>query len=164
MVMIITEEMVHEAVGLVMPAIDAILAKKGTTWGPKWIAWCVKIPGMESDIRGPSFGKCAKLAFKKWDEELWGDKSDFYAIARKKLAVAEREKAATSVISITRPWCLEEGEFLYPGGVHCDGVSVAVSGAKGETDEAIAWLILNSILMLAKLEARRRIEEDRREI
>ncbi|NTU66322.1 MAG: hypothetical protein HGB08_00160 [Candidatus Moranbacteria bacterium] len=160
---IITEEMVREGVRLAMPAIDAILAKEGTTWGPKLVMWCVKIPGSENDIHGESFGESARWTDKNW-EEGWESTGKFLAIARKKLAVAERERIATSVVAATRPWCLEEGEFLYPGGVYCDGVSVAVSGAKGETDEAIAWLILNAILMLTNLDARKRIEEKQMEI
>jgi len=140
---IIDEALVREAIKLAQPTVAAILAHNGATWGPKWVTGRVMAPGLETD---------------KFEFEFSSDGPKEEWNSEKKLAVAEREKTSTSVVVATRAWCLEEGEYLFPGGVHRDGISVSASGAKGRADEAIAEVVLSLIIMLANLKTDLRIE------
>jgi len=144
---LLTQELVEEALELAKPSILAILNFGDTTWGPEWVAGYVDGPGLENRISF-QFGKNYQ---EKWNQN-WGSPQGFFQIAQKKLDVAKREKLSTSVVVDTRPWCLKEGEFFYPGGVYRDGISVATSGAIGRTDEAISEIILSCIRLLCFLE------------
>ncbi|KKQ46293.1 MAG: hypothetical protein US63_C0003G0006 [Candidatus Moranbacteria bacterium GW2011_GWC2_37_8] len=152
---IIDEALVREAIKLAQPTVAAILAHNGATWGPKWVTGRVMAPGLETDKFEFEFSSDGPK--EEWNSG-WGDPLRFYDVAEKKLAVAEREKTSTSVVVATRAWCLEEGEYLFPGGVHRDGISVSASGAKGRADEAIAEVVLSLIIMLANLKTDLRIE------
>ena len=47
---------------------------------------------------------------------------------------------------------------IYPGGSSQLGISSSASGAKGRTDECLASLLIEVVIMLANLEADRRKE------
>ena len=152
---ILTSELVKRAIELVRPGIDAILNAEGTTWGPRWVCGTVKGP---QDIT-------VHFTFGEFPEsEPLSSKASFYNVAQTKLEATEREQLPTSVIVTTKPWLLRGGEYLYPGGTTRDGISVAVSGAKGRTDEAIAEIVLSIVIMLAYLEMEKRIKEDKMQI
>ena len=156
---ILTEELVERAIKFVRPSVERILEAGGTTWGPKWVEGRVKAPGLENIIKflyGITFPNT-------WDSD-WGEVKHFGEIAEKKLCVADREGVNTSIVVATRPWNLKEGEYLYTGGATRNGISVAVSGAKSKTDEAIAEMVISTIVMLALLETERRLEEGEEQI
>lgn len=155
---ILTEELVEKAIELVRPSAEKILKDEGTTWGPKWVEGKVKVPGLEEIIKF-DFG----TTLRTWDPK-WGEEKYFSEIAEKKLRVADREGVNTSIVVATRPWNLKEGEYLYAGGATRNGISVAVSGAKSKTDEALAEMIISAIVMLALLEAERRLKEGEEQI
>ncbi len=155
---ILTTALVGVAIELVRPSAEKILNAEGTTWGPRWVEGRVRAPGLEEIIKF-DFG----TTFRMWDPK-WGKEKYFGEIAEKKLYVADREGVNTSIVVATRPWKLKKGEYLYAGGATRDGISVAVSGAKGATDEAIAEMIISAIVMLAQLVTRRKLEEREEEI
>ena len=147
--MIITEELIRQAVDLVAPSAEAILAAEGTGKGPKWVDGFVSAPELgDIPIR---FGEATE-----WNP-AWGDQPNFPAIAAQKLKLAKRLGEDTSRIVAVRPWQLEPGEYLYEGGVSRFGISAAISGAMGHTDEALADILVSTIIMLAHLETDRRI-------
>ena len=147
---IITEEMVKRAISLAVPSAKAILAAEGMTWGPRWVEGFVTAPGLgEIPFR---FGEVTK-----WNPK-WGDERDFQPIAYKKLQLAKRTGDDTSIVVSVCPWQIQEGEYLYPGGVSRFGISAGASGAKGRTDEALADILVCIIMMLANLETDRRKE------
>lgn len=151
--MILTEELVKKALGILAPSAEVVLGLPDTTWGPKWVDGWVLGPGLEQPLPF-RFGQ-----WTKWDPS-WGAKEDFILLAEQKSLIAEREKMSTSLVIATRPWVLREGEHLYPGGVHEDGISVGVSGAKGLADEGLAWMLLKTIKMLCLLETEWRIKQE----
>lgn len=154
--MIITGELIREAIELVAPTAEAILATEGCTWGPKWVEGRVDVPKLGlTDFR---FGKKTE-----WDS-VWGEKRDFVPIAMKKLEVVKRLCKNTSVVVATSPWLLRDGEYLYPGGVYRDGIAAAASGAVGWVDEVLAEMVVSAIIMLANLEADRRKKEGKMQI
>ena len=99
----------------------------------------------------------------QWNPE-WGIREKFDGIAFKKLCVVKREKLPTSVVVAIKPWKLQEGEYLYSGGTTRAGISVAVSGAKGRTDEALAEIVLSTVIMLLFLEADQRVKANQMQI
>lgn len=156
---IITKELVEKAIELSRPSAVTILNQEGATWGPRWVAGCVSAPGLE-DLVYFGFGE---KPIQNWDAK-WGDPANFDEIAEKKLALVLREKASSSVIVATRPWCLQKEEFLYAGGVYDDEIAAAASGAKGRADEAISGIVVVNIKMLVFLETDLRIQEKRMQI
>ena len=155
---ILTEALVEKAIELARPTALAILGEKGTTWGPKWVSGCVKGPGLSREVAF-DIGEVSE----RWEPE-WGVRVRFIDIARSKLRVVEREGTPTSVLIATEPWRLEEGEYLYEGGVTRNGICVAVSGAEGRADEAIAEVVVSVIVMLAFMDVSERVKENRWQI
>lgn len=146
---IVTEGMVKTAIALVRPAAQTMLKTKGLTWGPKFVEGSVRVRG----LRVIDF--CFGTVPGKWNPK-WGEEMNFAKIASRKRRLAERGRANTSVI-VTKPWTLLDGDYLYAGGVYRDGIAVGVSGAKSATDEAIAEMVVSTIVMLAHLETEKRI-------
>jgi len=160
---ILTKELVKEAIELVRPAANKILETEGLTWGPKYVEGIVRITGL-GEIIAFDFGDTTpKYNKKAWDPK-WGEQKNFALIARAKLSVVVREGMNTSLVVATRPWKLEPGEYLYAGGATRDGISVAISGAKGWVDEALAEMVISAISMLAHLETDKRLEEGKKQI
>lgn len=152
MARILTPEMLREAITLTKPSALAILKNPKAIWGPKRVAGLVKGPGIEEPV---------KIVFEikePWNLSKWGKKDKYWKIAMAKLAVVERLHMSTTIVLATMPWMLQSGEFLYIGGVYENGISVAFSGGRGWADEAIGKHLLANIIMLAHLEAERRIE------
>ncbi len=155
---ILTKDLVKKAIELARPSALAILNEAGTTWGPKWVSGCVKGPGLSTEVTF-DFGEVSD----RWEPE-WGVQVKFIDIARTKMRVLEREGIPTSVLIATEPWRLEQGEYLYEGGVTRNGISVAVSGAEGRADEAIAEMVLSAIVMLAFMDVNDRVRQNRMQI
>ena len=149
--MIITNDLIKTALSLIELTAREILLSEGTTWGPRWVEGFISAPGVSGAIPF-KFGKVTE-----WNNE-WGKRRFTSSeIALKKLNLAERFGDDTSSIIEACPWVLEEGEFLYAGGISRFGINVGVSGAKGRVDEAIANLLVDCIIMLAHLETDARI-------
>ncbi|OGM19906.1 hypothetical protein A2955_04445 [Candidatus Woesebacteria bacterium RIFCSPLOWO2_01_FULL_37_19] len=145
MALLLTEELVREAINLALPSVRELTAKH--TWGPKGVAIVVDAKGLSApfvfvmDELGP--------------RGTWTNRKDefidFLQVARMKAQLARRYGSTTSSIIANHPWSLEEGEYLYPGGVAEDtDLGVGASGAYGDTDEACAWVIWNTILLVCK--------------
>lgn len=154
--MIITEKLVRRAIEMIAPTAEAILAAEDTTWGPRWVDGLVSVPGLE-DIPF-CFGQKTE-----WNPG-WGAERDFFSIAKAKLQLAKRLSDDTSIVTAICPWQLQTGEYLYPGGCSRWGISAAASGAKGRTDEALATLVVYTIIMFAHLETDRRRETKQMQI
>lgn len=148
--MIINRGLVVRAIELVRPAAEAILACDDMVWGPRWVIGVVDAPRLITVMF--QFGEKTE-----WNPE-WGEEKDFGGIAEKKMDVSKRLREDTSKIVAEHPWLFERNEYLYPGGVSRSGISVAISGAKGRTDEGLANLVADTIIMLAHLETDRRKE------
>lgn len=149
--MIITEELVQEAIRLVTPTAKEILNGPGTTWGPRWVDGYITASGLDAPIPFTLGNKTA------WDP-AWGEERNFDRIAWKKLRVAERLGQKTSIVVAVSPWLLLDGEFMYPGGDSRYGISSSASGGKGRADECLASLLIEIVIMLANLEADKRKE------
>ncbi|KKQ76581.1 MAG: hypothetical protein US98_C0032G0008 [Parcubacteria group bacterium GW2011_GWC1_38_6] len=146
--MIITKKLINEAIELAKPIVQAFLTAEGFTWGPKYVIGFVSTPWtglIPFDFVAPG-------ETKEWNP-VWGEEKDFANIAMKKLELTLRIGKNTSVVTADTPWLIRDGEYLYPGGVTQEGISVAISGAKGRTDEALAEILISIIIMLANLEA-----------
>ena len=141
--MLLVVEDIAEAIGLVSPIVEEMLNKPKNVWGPHHVCVVVAVPGIRH--RQVFFlGKTEEA----WDEG-WGPKRDFAQIAKQKLKAALREGCATSELADKYPWAFQKGEFLWPGGISVHGLGVGVSGAMGETDERIAWIVFRKIQELA---------------
>ncbi len=148
--MIISQSMIDWAIVLVKPAAEEILFAAGMTWGPLWVDGVVSAPGL-NDLYF-RFGRPAE-----WNPE-WGEKRDFSEVAKCKLRLAKRLRINTSVAIVLYPWLLEEGDYLYPGGVYRDGIACGISGAKGRVDEGLSEMVVSAIIILANLETDARKE------
>lgn len=158
---VLGEESVKEALEMLIPGIISILDQQKTTWGPKFVYGSLSYPSTEglNTITKFHFGDIDA----PWNPE-WGEKKDFPAVAESKRRLAARLKVATSEAVAMEPWNLQEGEFLWPGGFYRLGISVGISGAMGRTDEAIAEMVVSAIIMLARLETDKRIQEHKMRI
>lgn len=150
---ILTKNLVWKAISLAEPGVLAILNHPGATWGPKWVAIFVDGPGL-AEPQSFHMGENLKG---RWSSD-WGKPSDYDDIAKKKLEAVSRERESTRSLVSNCPWLFEKGEFLYVGGVFHDGISVAVSGAAGTADEAIAAIIVANIRMLCFFEVEKKIK------
>ena len=157
--MIINESMVQTAVHLTAAAAKKLSNSKtvGAAWGPRWVDVFVNAPGLKERLQF-HFGEKTE-----WNPE-WGKQMDFEFVASKKQQLSEREKMNTSEIAALKPWLIQDGEYLYPGGVYDSGISVGVSGAKGWADEAIGKILVAYIIMFAMLETDTRKTEKRMQI
>lgn len=81
-----------------------------------------------------------------YDGPLNGDARDYPRpydmVARKKAAVCARTGLDNGNVHAVAPHLLTEGDIIYPqGGVNCQGLVVATSGAPGPVDEAVSRMI-----------------------
>jgi len=156
---ILDKSLIQKAIELVTPGAVAILNSEGTTWGPKFAHGYVYAEESGAGDVEFHFGDITV----PWDSK-WGEQKDFAYVAWRKLNAAWREKKSTSEVVALDPWRLREKEFLYSGGAYRYGIAVGVSGALGRTDEALAEMVLSAIIMLARIEADKRMAEHRMEI
>ena len=157
---ILNGECIEVALQLSKPSILAILNDECTTWGPKWITGFATGPGLLEERIGFEFGEAPG---KIWDDK-WETPEKHILVAKKNIDLVIREKCSSSVIIATRPWLLDSGEFLYTGGAYCDGIAVAVAGARGRVNEAIAEIIISTVKMLVYLETDYRIRIDQMDV
>lgn len=148
---IISEAMIQHALILAKPSVQATLNSTFAIWGPKFVNGYIIIPGILP-----------------WIDFTFGEKGDypdeFWEVARKKAEVSHREGISTREVVALKPWLLEKEEWMYPGAIHHDGITVSASGAKGAADEAISESIYIFIRMAAYLERDRRIEINQMQI
>lgn len=158
--MIINGDMVQLAFYLISPSVEEILKADETTWGPKYVEGVLSAPGLKEDFLF-RFGEVPLT----WDPK-WGElpKKSFLDIAKGKLQLAKREKENTSVTVLNKPWLVADGEYLYAGAAFRDGITAAASGAKGWVDEAISSLFIDTVIMLAHLDADRRVANNQKQI
>lgn len=151
---LLTEALVREAIHLALPTIERILSNDYCTWGPRGVAIVVNGKGL--------LGPVTHVAGDLNTDGTWSDKRtsehwNFQQIALQKMLTASRGGAPSVDVVENKPWLLEEGDSFYQGAVaEDDGLIVAVSGAYGQTDQAIAWIIWNLIWMLCALSIRER--------
>jgi hypothetical protein len=62
-------------------------------------------------------------------ESKLGHEVDFTAIAAAKFQLVEREKQKSSELALFKPWLVKDGEYLYSGGAHRDGITVVSADA-----------------------------------
>lgn len=147
---IFTIAIANEAVELVRSAAEKILLTPGTTWGPKWVEGRIRVPESE-EIISFLFGDPPQ----EWDPE-WGEEIDFGAIAEKELHAMIQRDANNSIAVKTKPWLLEPGV----GGAPRNGICVAICGARGDADEAMAEMVISVIEMLAFLEIDEQLQKE----
>lgn len=159
--MIITRGVVLLAVQMLRPIAEGskespgLLSDPTTSWGPKHVDGVVTAPGLEEEIWF-EFGEFPII----WDPN-WGDEDPRNAtidIARGKHDLAAKYHMPTSKIAAEFPWLIENGKYLYPGGDYFEGIAVGVSGIMGRADEALAAMLIELIVMLARLNADNRIK------
>jgi hypothetical protein len=143
--MIINRALIRQAIEFARPSAEALLAADGMTWGPKVVDGFIRAPGLLAD---------EIFTFGTPDEGEYAE--GFWDLAAQKINAAHENGDETGIISNETPWLLKDGQNLYLGGVHYEGISVSASGANEEVDEGIAYIILDLIVMLAKREAKRR--------
>lgn len=139
-------ELFERAVRTVDPYARELLAQEGTTWGPRFVRAAARLPGVPTTLH-------ATLGHEEpWREE-WGGEVDFTPIAENKLAQALRAQTASRELLGWAPWNLESGDYLAAGGVRTtDGaIAVGVSGAVGAIDEAVAQVLLVTMVQLYRL-------------
>lgn len=143
----LSASLVHQAVELASPTIQAIFDTPQCIWGPKLVAIVVEGP----DIAEPVITWVGDLA-QSW-EEGWGDPLEFEKIARWKAATAKRHGMPTSDLINLHPLLLQAGDYMYPGGVvDASGkIGIGVSGINGRADEMIAYILASILNGLAHL-------------
>ncbi len=146
---LLTRDIVFRALDLTRPSIIAILSRDFAIWGPSWVSIYINGPGLQKPffaLINAGDSEC------KWKKE-WGEEKNFGVIARHKLNLAQRTGMRTSLLASQCPWVFQEGDFFYPGGVakEKNGLVVATSGARGETDEGISDIIYVTIEMLCRI-------------
>lgn len=146
--MILTEDLVTVAIGLVEPLAREVLSLPSAIWGPAWVEGVVSVPGLPKQRF--QYGQAGL-----WDPQ-WGKPFDLGAGADLKCEAALRTRMDTRAIINLCPWQFKPGELLYPGGVYWLGIAVGVSGAMSSTDEGIAKLLIETIVMLSRLEVQKR--------
>lgn len=144
-------EELNLAINIARPSIEKLLEAEGTTWGPKWVVVVIDVPGLSRHII--TIGEVTD-----WNPE-WGEEKDFKEIAMAKADLCNRLNMDTRQIVENYPWLLEEGDFLYAGGSHEAGITVAASGAKSEADEGIGYMIINALTTIGLLRRRALVEE-----
>lgn len=144
---LLTEDLVDQAVELSLPTMREVARKN--TWGPKGVAIAVNAKGLDQ----PYLAVMDELGpMREW-EEKWGEGRRFDLIALSKAHIARSNGTTSWEVVSQMPWLLEEGDFLYRGGVAEDtDLGVGVSGIYGEMDEALAWIVWNLIAGLCNLE------------
>lgn len=143
---IITWRLVEQAFEFLNPTVCKILENKDCNWGPKWVE--IVFTGSKTIFVQTTVGSKAE-----WDPE-WGEEKDFLSVALSKHNLSKREKMSGSEILFLQPWRLEIGDWLYSGSAYSDGLVCGVSGAKGEVDEMIAHLVIETVKGLCILRRR----------
>lgn len=142
---IINEELIQEAIEFALPTVRALVAKH--TWGPKGVVIAIIWPGKEN----PFVYSMEELGPRESWENVWGKGMDFRIIALQKLSTSQRGGSPSAEVVLNHPWLLQKGDSFYTGAVaEDDGLIVATSGAFGDTDETISWIVWNIILLLCR--------------
>ena len=165
---IIDEVLVRTAIELALPTIRVLVA--ANTWGPTGVVIAVKW----LSISEPVVYVMDELGSEETWERRWGEGKNFRKIALQKLSTAIHGGGPSRNIVANHPWVLEEGDSFYNGSpvyvldrkdlirtfyeieVPADAVAedgylaVAASGAYGDTDETVSWIVWNIILLLCQ--------------
>lgn len=140
---LIDEELVRGAIGLALPTVQQLVAEH--TWGPKGVAIAVNWVGNKD----PIIHIMDELGPEETWETTWGAGRNFRKVALQKLSTAMRGGNSSESVVRNHPWLLEEGDSFYTGAAAEDGgLAVSASGAYGDTDEAVAWIVWNIIRLL----------------
>ena len=144
---ILTKELVTHAINFLRPSIREILENMDCIWGPTWV---------EIVFSGPrGLFVQSSAGFKTEWNPAWGEQRDFSAVAEGKHNLSQRERMSGSAMVQHEPWRLQRGDWLYSGSAYREGGLVCgVSGAKGEVDEMIANLVLETVIGLCILRRR----------
>lgn len=140
----------HEAVALVRPMIEAVLARPALC-GSGVIALVVMDPARDparsaSDhdfdaavLHECSFGKPVS----DWD-------ANYFGFARAKAALSWRLREPGETLQGPRAHLLREGDSLLRGAIVHDGIVVAASGAEVWYDEAVATAVAAALRAVAQ--------------
>jgi len=140
---LLTRTLVREAIELSLPTIRETLSKY--SWGPEGVVIAVDAKGLDK----PFVYLMEELGPEEIWPEKWGEDKNFREIALNKAHIA-RVNGTTSFEVVNRtPWCLEQDDFLYQGGVAEDtDLGIGISGSYGVFDEGLAWGVWNLIVAI----------------
>lgn len=142
---IIDEELVRTAIAFALPTVRKLVAAH--SWGPKGVVIAVSWTGCQKPVVYVMDGLGAE---ESW-EKTWGPGRNFREIALQKLSTALRGGSSSRSVVANHPWLLKEGDSFYTGSAAEDGgLAVAASGAYGDTDETVSWIVWNIILLLCQ--------------
>ncbi len=143
---LVTQEVFDQAVALVRPSIDALLAELG---GGRRNLHIVVIE--------PSF-HLYETTIAVDPKESWAHKYD--EIARAKAELCHRTGQSSSYIVNEAPWILEGGDARFAGGFVQDELAAAVSGLLSHLDEVISRWIWSAVAGICK-DRMKEIQEDK---
>jgi hypothetical protein len=142
---IIDEELVRKAIAFALPTVRELVA--ANTWGPTGVVIAVGWQGLPE----PIVHVMDELGQEDLWEERWGKGCNFREIALQKLSTALHGGNSSRSVVANHPWVLEEGDSFYTGASAEDGyLAVSASGAYGDTDETVSWIVWNIILLLCQ--------------
>ena len=149
---IITRELIEDAIDSMRNPASDLFSNPDAIWGPQWVEGIITAPGLEGNYM---FRLGTPIP---WDE-AWGEERHFAPVAQKKHQLIARlpQYIYTSVIARDFPWLVEAGEYLYPGGVSKHGITAALSGIKGWGDELLANGLVDKVIELSLLEVQSRV-------
>jgi len=127
---ILTEELVREAIKIVKPAIDQLLASADLAKRSA-LAVVVLDPINGLSIYNGIFGTVPPS---EWER-------DYAGIANAKASTAYQTHLDTGVGVFLEPHMLHKGHARYQGGVIFHGIAVGVSGIQSYLDEMVAYMI-----------------------
>ena len=121
----------------------ALLRAEGMTWGPRHVRVAAGLPQVDELL-------FATLGDEEpWRDE-WGDEVDLTQMAENKLLQSLRAHAPSGTLASRAPWHLRSGDYLTAGGVCSEdnAIAVGVAGAHGLANEAIAQVLLLTMVQL----------------
>lgn len=126
---LLTNEYASSAVSSLYPAIYSFLANQAKREALAVVILDPASPKEPSVLYQYSFG----------DPNSW--ERDYMKLALGKAEVCLREKCDSGTVVTERPFCLQEGDPPFMGGVYVQGLVVACSGVEGYFDQMFArWI------------------------
>lgn len=132
----LTREKFRAACRSAEPEIKALLAKEGSTWGPKYVRTRMINP-TNGAVYEKTFGR-----FQPW-QNAWGPKKNFDHIARAKVWASYVHKMDTRDLTdqFVPKVMRDKNDKPYVGGIYRNGFSTGTSGAFGPIDHQIDEIV-----------------------
>lgn len=134
----LTVEVARQALGLVRPVFDKLVAD-GLTGGRVNLHVAVYKPGSDDVLCEESWGE---------DPATWQRR--YNEIALGKGDVISRTGLVGRTTLNDAPWLFRKGDVRYAGGVIENGLVVVASGLQDYWDEAISWMVVSTIQALCR--------------